>query len=213
VIFTSDNGPWLSYGDHGGSAGPLREGKGTSFEGGVRVPTIARWPGQIPAGTTCAEFAATIDVLPTVAALIGAELPQHTIDGRDISALLRGAPGAKSPHEAFPIYYAGGELQAVRDARWKLHLPHGYQTLAGGSGGTGGSPAPYRTLRIEKCLYDLQADPGELRDVAAEHPEVVARLERAAEAARQDLGDKLTGRSGKGVREPGRLTAEGAQPR
>ena len=98
VIFTSDNGPWLNFGDHAGSALPLREGKGTTFEGGVRVPCIARWPGRIPAGSVCREPAMTIDVFPTVARLIGAELPAHPIDGRDIWPLLAGQPGARSPH-------------------------------------------------------------------------------------------------------------------
>ena len=89
VMFSSDNGPWLSYGNHGGTAGPLREGKGTVWEGGVREPFVARWPGVIPAGSVQAEPAMTIDVLPTVAKLIGAELPNHPIDGQDIGALLR----------------------------------------------------------------------------------------------------------------------------
>ena len=123
VIFTSDNGPWLSYGDHGGSAGPLREGKGTMFEGGVRVPCIMRWPGKIPAGTATNEFAATIDVLPTIAKLVGAKLPgDRIIDGRDIWPIMSGQPGAKSPHEAF-FYYRLNELQAVRSGPWKLRLP------------------------------------------------------------------------------------------
>jgi len=205
VWFTSDNGPWLSYGNHAGAAGPLREGKGTAFEGGIRVPSIARWPGRVPAGAECREFAATIDLLPTVAKLIGAELPAQTIDGRDVSPLLFGEPGAKSPHELFCCYYAGGELQAVRDARWKLHFPHGYATLAGKPGGSDGSPAPYANAKIGLCLFDLRADPGETTDVAQQHPEVVARLQALAAKAREDLGDKLTGAKGKGVREPGRL--------
>jgi arylsulfatase A-like enzyme len=205
VVFTSDNGPWLSYGDHAGSAGPLREGKGTSFEGGIRVPALARWPGRVPAGAACAEFAATIDLLPTIGKLIGADLPKHTIDGHDVSPLLFGAPGAKSPHEGFCCYYGAGELQAVRDARWKLHLPHGYATLAGAPGGKGGEPAPYQQRRIETALFDLRTDPGETHDVAAAHPEVVARLQRFAHAARADLGDSLTGSKGTGVRGPGRL--------
>lgn len=211
VLFTSDNGPWLSYGEHAGSAGPLREGKGTMFEGGIREPTIARWPGHVPAGASCHEFAATIDILPTVARLIGAELPQRRIDGHDITPLLFGEPGATSPHELFCCYYAGGQLQAVRDARWKLHFPHGYQSLDGKPGGTGGAPAPYRNLQIGTCLYDLRADVGETTDVAAAHPEVVARLLRLADAARADLGDTLTKTAGQGVRPAGKLTADDAR--
>ena len=205
VLFTSDNGPWLPYGEHAGSAGPLREGKGTMFEGGIREPTIARWPGHVPAGTVCREFAATIDVLPTVAKLIGAELPAQRIDGLDITPLLLGEAGATSPHELFCCYYAGGQLQAVRDARWKLHFPHDYPSLAGKPGGKDGSPAPTTSQHIGLALFDLREDPGETKDVAAANPEVVARLQQLAEAARKDLGDTLTKTKGAGVRPPGRL--------
>jgi arylsulfatase A-like enzyme len=205
VLFTGDNGPWLSYGDHAGSAGPLREGKGTMFEGGIREPTLARWPGRVPAGASCAEFAATIDLLPTIAGLIGAPLPEHRIDGLDIAPLLFGTQGATSPHALFCCYYDGGQLQAVRDARWKLHFPHRYATLGGKPGGRGGSPAPYQNQRIGLSLFDLRTDPGETTDVAAQHPEVVARLQQLAETARDDLGDALQQRTGAGIRAPGRL--------
>jgi len=205
VLFTADNGPWLSYGAHAGSAGPLREGKGTMFEGGIREPTIARWPGRVPAGATCHELASTIDVLPTIAKLIGAELPEHRIDGLDITPLLFGTAGAVSPHELFCCYYAGGQLQAVRDARWKLHFPHDYATLDGKPGGVDGSPAAYSNQKIELCLYDLRADPGETKDVAPQHRDVVERLQALAARAREDLGDQLTGAKGAGVRNPGKL--------
>lgn len=205
VLFTSDNGPWLSYGEHAGTAGPLREGKGTTFEGGVRVPTIARWPGHVPAGATCRELAATIDVLPTIARLIGAPLPAHRIDGLDIAPLLFGEAGARSPHELFCCFYAGGQLQTVRDARWKLHFPHDYTTLAGKPGGTGGTPAPYASAKLGLALYDLRDDPGERTDVRASHPDVVARLQQLADAARADLGDTLTKTTGSGCRAPGKL--------
>lgn len=200
VLFSSDNGPWLSYGDHAGTAGPLREGKGTSFEGGVRVPLIARWPGRIAPGSTCSEPAMTIDLLPTLARLAGAEAPAG-IDGRDIGPLLRGEPGARSPHQALYFYW-NRELQAVRSGRWKLHEPHAYQHLE--QAGSGGKPGRYGPGRIERALYDLVADPAESRDVASEHPEVVAELEALAEAARRDLGDSLRGVTGQGVREPAR---------
>lgn len=205
VIFTSDNGPWLSYGEHAGSAGPLREGKGTEFEGGIREPTLMRWPGKIPPGTVCDELASTIDVVPTVAALIGAELPDHKIDGKDIRPLMFGEPGAQSPHDVFYCYYSGGQLQAVRDRRWKLHFPHGYRTLAGRPGGKGGLPAKYEQAKIGLALFDLKSDVGESKNVAAEHPEIVARLKAAAEVARADLGDKLTKTEGSGIRPAGRM--------
>ncbi len=204
VVFTSDNGPWLSYGDHAGSAGPLREGKGTMFDGGCREPTIFRWPGRIPAGTVCREPAMTIDLLPTVAKLIGATLPDHKIDGRDIGPLLRDDPGARSPHEALYFYY-GRALHAVRWGRWKLHFPHGYNTLAGRKGGTGGQPAKYEQARIGPALYDLETDVGETVDLQSKHPEVVRKIEALAESMRQDLGDQATGRPATGAREPGRL--------
>ncbi len=200
VVFSSDNGPWLSYGDHAGSAGALREGKGTTFEGGVRVPMIARWPGHIPAGTTCAEPAMTIDLMPTIARLADAPLPRP-VDGRDLGPLLRGEPGATSPHEAL-YYYWNRELQAVRSGRWKLHEPHDYQHLK--APGSGGKPGPYVKAHIDRALFDLEADPSESKDVSAEHPEVVARLAALADAARRDLGDSLRGVVGTGVREPGR---------
>lgn len=203
VLFTSDNGPWLSYGDHAGSALPFREGKGTEFEGGIRVPTIARWPGRVPAGTTCDELASTIDVLPTFAALIDAELPAHRIDGHDVRALLFGEEGAQSPHAAFACYYEGGQLQAVRDRRWKLHFPHGYRRFV--EGGEGGAPKPYGNGQIGLALFDLQADPGETTDVAAANPEVVTRLQAAAQAFREDLGDTLTKTKATGARPVGRL--------
>jgi arylsulfatase A len=202
VIFASDNGPWLSYGDHAGSAGPLREGKGTAFEGGVRVPFVARWPGRIPPGTVVREPAMTIDVLPTVARIVGAPLPERPIDGLDISALLLGEKGARSPHEALLFYY-GTELRALRSGRYKLVLPHRSQTLDGPAG-SGGIPGKYRQADVPLALYDLSADVGETTDVAPAHRDVVARLQALAESAREDLGDSLTSRTGRGLREPGR---------
>lgn len=203
VIYTSDNGPWLSYGNHGGSAGPLREGKASVFEGGMREPCVMRWPGKIPAGKTCREVALTMDILPTVAKLIGAELPKdRIIDGRDIWPLMSGQEGAKSPHEAF-YYYWGRELHAVRSGKWKLHTAHPYVHLD--TPGKDGRPGKLVQLKTGVALYDLEADIGESTDVAAGNPEVVKRLEMLLEAAREDLGDTLTKRIGKNVREPGRL--------
>jgi len=204
VVFTSDNGPWLSYGDHAGSAGRLREGKGTTFEGGVREPFAARWPGVIPAGSVRREPAMTIDLLPTFAALAGAELPAgREVDGRDIGPLLTGRPGARAPHEALYFYW-GRELQALRSGRWKLHFPHAYRSLAGPPG-SGGNPGPYEERQIGLSLFDLESDPGETTDLAARNPDVVERLSRLADAAREDLGDSAGGRAGKNVRPPGRL--------
>src|SRR5262245_21351130 len=204
LLFTSDNGPWLSYGDHAGSAGPLREGKGTMFEGGCREAAIFWGPGRIPAGTVCREPAMTIDVLPTVARLLGAALPGHKIDGRDIWPLIAGEPGARSPHEAYYLYY-GRELQAIRSGKWKLHFPHGYVMLNGRKGGIGGMSAKYDQARIELSLFDLDKDAGETTDVKDANPEVVARLQALGAAMRKDLGDSATKDPATGAREPGRI--------
>jgi arylsulfatase A len=204
LLFTSDNGPWLSYGDHAGSAGSLREGKGTMFDGGCREPTIFWGPGRVPAGTVCREPAMTIDLLPTVARLLDAALPEHKIDGRNIWPLISGESGARSPHEAYYFYY-GRELHAVRSGRWKLHFPHTYWTLSGRQGGSGGLPAKYDTVKIEESLFDLESDPGETKDVRDANPEVVTRLRALAAEMRKDLGDSATKVTGSGVREPGRI--------
>ncbi len=224
VIFTNDNGPFLSYGTNAGISKPLREGKLTTFEGGIRVPCILRWPGMIPAGTTCDELATTMDLLPTIAKLIGGKLSAHRIDGKDIAPLLTGEPGAKTPHEAF-YYYAGEQLQAVRSGDWKLHFPHPYLEVAG-EPGRDGKPANFSNLkpdsirlsglegiasrhgyRIEQIglsLYNLKEDIGETKNVAEQHPDVVKRLQALAEKARADLGDTLTRRTGNGLRPAGK---------
>ena len=204
VIFSSDNGPWLSYGDHAGLAKPLREGKGTTFDGGQRESTIMRWPGQIPAGTVCDEPASTIDILPTIAGLTGAQLPAHTIDGKDIWPLMSGRPGAKSPHEAF-FYYRGYALEAVRSGKWKLHLPHSYRSLGGRKGGTGGQPVKYEQAKISLALFDLEKDIGEQHDVSAQYPDVVERLLGLVERMREDIGDSAKKMTGKNRRPPGRI--------
>jgi arylsulfatase A-like enzyme len=187
VIFTSDNGPWLLYGDHGGSAGPLREGKATAFEGGFRVPCVMRWPGRIPAGSVCREVAAPIDILPTIAAMIGAELPARPIDGLDIGPLMRGEVGARSPHEAY-YYYLGYKLTAVRSGRWKLVFPHTYNRPD--APGKDGRPGTRGKAEIGLSLFDLEADQGESLDVASKHPEVVKRLQALADKASADPEDR-----------------------
>ncbi len=204
VIFASDNGPWLAYGDHAGSAGPLREGKGTTFEGGVRVPFIARWPGKVPAGSVRHQPAMTIDLLPTLAGLIGAKPPALTIDGRDIAPLLLGEEGAKTPHDAYAFYW-GGALEAVRAGRWKMHFPHEYRSMEGQKEGKGGKPGNYVQKKIGKALYDLEVDPGESSDLSAQHPEVMAMMDRYAGRFRKELGDTATGVKGAGTRMPGRV--------
>jgi len=188
VIFTSDNGPWAIKKQNGGSAGPLRGAKTSTWEGGLRVPCIMWAPGRIPPGTTCDEIATTMDILPTFARLAGAEVPSdRVIDGHDISDLMHGKKGAKSPTKAF-YYYQHTHLQAVRAGRWKLHLPRPADPPW--------TPnwAPHIDEKdvieiTEPMLFDLQKDIGEQRDLAGKHPEIVARLLELAEHARSDIGD------------------------
>ena len=187
VVFTTDNGPWLSYGDHAGSAKPLREGKGTNFEGGFRVPCIMRWPGQIPSGRKCSEVAGTIDLLPTFAALSGALLPANKIDGKNIIDLMTGKTGAKSPHEAFYHYDGGNRLVAVRSGRWKLMFPQTYRTIT--EPGRDGIPGKSEQRSIPLSLFDLQTDIGETTNVAQQHRDVVERLTKLADDMRAKLGD------------------------
>lgn len=232
VFFLSDNGPFLSYGEHAGSAGPLREGKLSTWEGGVRVPCIAWWPGHIPAGIVSDTPWESIDLLPTIAALIGAEAPPNSrIDGRDVRPLLLGAKEAPDAREAF-YYYAGQELQAVRWGDWKLHFPHEYLTVDG-EPGKGGKPANfgklkpvpstqsglagiasrhgYKIARTGLALYDLKHDPGEQRNLVSEEPDIAKKIQALADLAREDLGDTLSGRMGGGMRPVGMAPEESKQ--
>ena len=205
VMFASDNGPWLSYGNHAGSAEPLREGKGTAFEGGVRVPFIVRWPGVIPGGGEVSTPAMTIDVFPTLAQVIGADLPDRTIDGKSIWGLMSGETTI-SPQEAYYFYYRRNELHAIRSGKWKLHFPHTYRSMIGREPGRDGIPGIYDNSReIGRALYDLETDISESRDVSDRFPEVVERLSRLADQKRAELGDALTGVEGTGLRAPGRI--------
>lgn len=205
VIFLSDNGPWHNYGNHAGSAGGLREGKGSVFEGGVRVPCIMRWPGHIPSKTVSKSPLMSIDLLPTIAGRVGGALPQHPIDGRDVWPLLSHQPHAQNPHPAYAFYYNQNELQGLRSGPWKLLLPHKANGLAGNPPGRDGKPGPYQKISVDTELYNLDTDPAERRNVALQHPEVLRELESYAEQFRADLGDSLTKRTGSGVRPPGRL--------
>jgi arylsulfatase len=208
VIFTSDNGPWLSYGDHAGSALPLREGKGTAWDGGVRVPFLARWPGVLEAGRTVDAPAMTIDVLPALADLIGAERPQRTIDGESMWPLLSGRTET-SPQESYYFWYRTNELHAMRSGRWKLQFPHTYRTMNGRELGSGGIPGKYDySAAVGLELFDLESDLGEQIDVSASHPEVVAHLSALADSMRLELGDSLTDVPGRSNRDPGRVPPE-----
>jgi arylsulfatase A-like enzyme len=205
VIYLSDNGPWMNFGNHAGSCRGLREGKGSEFEGGIRTPCIMRWPQKIAAGSKCGKLGATMDILPTLARYAGGTLPEHKIDGVDIGLLLEGGKGA-SPRQELYCYFKGGQLQAVYDGRWKLILPHKYRTYADFPPGKDGFPGELnQNKQAEKALYDLETDRAETTDLQHTHPEIVARLEKMVEKARVDLGDDLTKRKGANVREPGRI--------
>ena len=182
VIFTSDNGSncWA-----GGSNAPLRGTKGTTWEGGQRVPCIMRWPGKIPAGTVCGEVSTAMDFYPTLAGLGGATVPDdRIIDGRDIRPLMLSEDGAESPHETF-FYYMLNSVEAVRCGKWKLHVRKGGDEISE--------------------LYDLEADVGEANNVYDEYPDIVAELMKRLDACREDLGDEATGVEGKNVRPIGHV--------
>lgn len=191
VIFTSDNGPWLTFGNHAGNTGGLREGKGTSWEGGQREPCIMRWPGNIPAGTICSKLGATIDLLPTLAKITGAKLPENKIDGVNILPLLMNDLHA-NPRNELAYYFQKNSLEAVRKGQWKLVFPHTGVTYKQSPPGENGFPGKRVTVKVEMGLYDLSTDPGETLDLKDKFPEVVKDLESVADKYRNDLGDDLT---------------------
>lgn len=200
VLFTSDNGPWLIKnknwedghlpGDHGGSAGPLRSGKVSTFEGGQRVPTILWGPDRVPEGKTCDRLASTLDILPTFAALAGAETPKdRVIDGQDITHLFHGEFDMADPDKAF-YYYLRVHLQAVRQGKWKLHLPRDAKPVGAAPFSNNTHIAAADRIGFDSpFLVDLEKDIGETTNVAEANPRVVKRLLGLAEAMREDLGD------------------------
>ena len=198
VIFASDNGPWLNFGNHAGSALPLREGKGSMWDGGARVPCIMRWPGKIKAGSVCKKLAATIDILPTIAAIAQTDLPTKKIDGVNILPLIEAKTNAQ-PRDHYFFYYDRA-LQALRQGKWKLHFPHGYRTYKGFEPGKDGWPGKTGQAKTSLELYDLENDIGETTNLADKYPHIVEGLQSLAEKARQDLGDSLTNRKGSNVR-------------
>ena len=167
VIYTTDNGPWLQFKHHGGSAGPLRDGKGTTFEGGQRVPCLVRGPG-VPQGTICNQLASTIDLLPTIARLSGSKLPKtHKIDGKDISGLFNGKLTA-SPRNEFIHYTSRGDLEGIRQGDWKLLIKKPRQQRNNNQAN--------QTKPPQIMLFNLDIDLGETTNLAEEHPDIVERL-------------------------------------
>ena len=204
VIFTSDNGPWMNFGNHAGSAGGLREGKGCSWEGGQRVPCLMSWPARIPAGIICNNISSTIDILPTLCAITCADLPLKKIDGVNILPLLEGNFNA-NPRDVFYYFYRKNSLENIRKGQWKLALPHTFRSYEGKLPGNDGWPGQYSNGNTDYALYDLRRDPGERYDVKESYPDVVEDIKKLADEMRLDLGDENYNIPGINSRKPGSI--------
>lgn len=205
IVLTSDNGPWANYGNHAGSAGGLREAKATTFDGGNRIPCVMYWKGTVQPGTTCNKLASNIDLLPTLAEISGAPLPQRKIDGVSLLPLIRGEKDA-NPRESFVYYFHKNDLEAVTDGQFKLVFPHKYVTYGAYVAGNDGQPGSLTNLELKKAeMYDLRRDPGERYDVITQYSEEAVKLMKIADDMRKDLGDNLTRVKGTERREPGKL--------
>lgn len=192
VIFTSDNGSWLTFGNHAGSAGGLREGKQTNWEGGQRVPFIVSWPAKVPQGKVCNKIMAAMDILPTLAKYTHGKLSNNKIDGLDVSALWEGDFSA-SPRNTILYYYGKNNLNAVREGQWKLVLPHHLKTYNYKTG-YDGVRGEVRSYNIEKPgLYNMRRDPGEQFDISEQFPEKVEELMELVNETRAELGDLNVG--------------------
>jgi arylsulfatase len=206
VIFTSDNGPWLAFGNHAGSAGGFREGKGTSFEGGQRVPFIIKWNKSIPKNKICNQLIAGIDIFPTIAEICQLKLPTNKIDGISFNAILKGDLNA-SPRKNFAYYYKRNSLEAVRRDSWKLVFAHPSRSDLNVLPGLNGFPGPTpENINMPYALYDLRRDPSEAYDVKELYPEIVKELNEFAKTVRTDLGDDLQNMAGQNLRSIGKIT-------
>ena len=192
VVFTSDNGPWLSYGKHAGSTGIYREGKGTTWEGGQRVPCIVWYPNEIKPNTVISTPLMGIDWLPTFANVTNSNLSENKIDGKNIWEILINKTD-KPPHEALFFYYHVNSLHAVRYGDWKMYFPHRYRTLSGREGRDDGIPIKYEYVNLETTeLYNLIDDPSETKNIYNEFPEIAKKIEILADIKRKEIGDDLT---------------------
>jgi arylsulfatase len=205
ILFTSDNGPWLAYGNHAGSAFPLREGKGTAWEGGQREPFIIQYPGKIPAGSIVNTPIMAIDLLPTIAEITGSPLPPLPIDGKSVWDIISGKE-QNMAHPAYYFYYNVNELFAVMNEEWKLYFPHRYRSMKGQEPGKDGLPGSYTHFTIDSPeLYNVEQDIGEENNVIEKYPEIADSLFLLGEIMREKLGDKLTDQKGKENRDPGTI--------
>ncbi|MEX0289949.1 MAG: sulfatase [Flavobacteriaceae bacterium] len=205
VMFTSDNGPWLSYGNHAGSALPLREGKGTAWEGGQREPFIIKYPKALEAGKVVDVPVMAIDILPTIAELTNSKLPDLKIDGKDVWDVISGV-AKESPQKAYFFYYRVNELFGVRYGKWKMYFPHRYRTMDGQEPGKDGQPGNYRMIDLEEIeLYNMEEDISETSNVAAQHPEIVQQIKVLANEIRFELGDSLLDLEGAETRAAGTI--------
>jgi len=203
VIFTSDNGPWLNYGNHAGSADPLREGKGTMWEGGNRVPCVVKWPSKIKPNTKIDNLTSTIDILPTIAEITKSNLPKNKIDGVSILPLFLNDKNA-NPRDEFWYYY-DYDLIAVRKNEWKLYFPCIQRSYEGMEPGMDGYPGPTWQKKMDYELFNLNDDIEEQNNILDKHSDIVESLKKIGEKARYELGDRLTGIKGKENRPPGRI--------
>jgi len=184
IIFTSDNGPWIKYGKHGGSAGPLRDGKGSAFEGGQRVPCIISWPKHITAGSQSDKVVTALDILPTLMNIVGGDLPKEKIDGNDVTELLTANPNAEGHKEPF-FYISGKKIKGVRQGDWKLMLPHRYPKLV--EPGKEGKKGITKGTNIELSLFNLKDDIGETTNLADKHPEIVTELKLLMDNFKEEI--------------------------
>ncbi|MEQ9441506.1 MAG: sulfatase-like hydrolase/transferase [Cyclobacteriaceae bacterium] len=179
IFIASDNGPWLSYGDHAGIT-RFREGKGTTFDGGIRNPCIIKYPGVIEPNSISHRAFSSVDILPTICQLTGTDLPENDIDGKDVWNLITDQYGAENPHDYYP-FTNGSNFEGVisSDGKWKLHLPHPYRTVV--KGGKGGMPGKYVNIDLDTALFDMVHDPYEKSNALTIYPEVAKKMIEYAE--------------------------------
>lgn len=204
IMFLSDNGPWIAYGNHGGSTGGLKEGKETSYEGGIRSPLLIKFPSEISSGKTIDTPINGIDLLPTIAHLAKAKLPTRQIDGHNIMDQLTGKSKSMA-HDAYYFYMNKNQLEAVMTDKWKYILPHTFNSLNGRNGGQNGTLAAYEKKSVKAELYNMITDKNELNNVITNYPEIAMSLAEKADSIRMILGDKISGVTGSQVRALGKL--------